>query len=44
MLGLMKFVLRYKDYADITMMSTFRKQNAHKKAGIVVVQQAIQYE
>jgi len=44
MLGLMKYVLRDNDDADITMMTAFRKQIAHKSAGIGVVQQVIQYE
>jgi hypothetical protein len=44
MLGLMEYVLRDKDDADITMMTAFRKQIAHKSAGIGVVQQVVQYE
>ena len=44
MLGLMEYVLREKDEADITMMSGFRKQIAHKSTGIGVFQQIIQYE
>ena len=39
----MKYVLRDKDDADITMTS-FHKQVAYKSAGIDVVQQVIQYE
>ena len=38
MLELMKYVLRDKDEADITMMTAFRKQIAHKSAEIGVVQ------
>ena len=44
MLGLLKYVLRYKDDADITMVAAFGKQIAHKSAGIGFVQQVIQYE
>jgi len=44
MLGLMEYILRDKDDADITMMTAFRKQIAHKSTLIGVVQQIIQYE
>jgi len=44
MLGLVKFVLCYEYDADITMLTTFRKEIAHKYTGICVVQQVIQYE
>ena len=44
MLGLMEYVLRDKDDADVTMMIAFRKQITHKSAGICVVQQVVQYE
>ena len=44
MVVLMDYVLRDKDEADITMMTAFRKQIAHKSTGIGVVQQVIQYE
>jgi len=40
----MKYVLRDKDDADITMITASRKQIAHKSAGIGVVQQIIRYE
>ena len=40
----MEYILRDKDDADITMMAAFRKQIAHKSAGIGVVQQVVQYE
>ena len=43
MLELMKYVLCYKDDADIT-MTAFPKQIAHMSAGIGVVPQVIQYE
>ena len=44
MLGLMEYVERDKDDTDIWMMTAFRKQIGHKSAGIVVVQQVVQYE
>jgi hypothetical protein len=44
MLGLMKYVLRYKDDTDITMMTAFRKQIAHKYTEIGVVKQVIKYD
>jgi len=44
MLGLMVYVLRDMDEADITMMTAFLKQIANKSTGIGVVQQVIQYE
>ena len=44
MLGLMKYVLRDKNDDDITMMTAFRIQIAHKSIGKFVVQQVIQYE
>ena len=43
MLELMKYVLRDKDEADIT-MTAFRKQIAHKSTRIGVVQKFILYE
>jgi len=39
MLGLMEYVMRYKDDTDITMMTAFRKKIEPKSAGIGVVQQ-----
>ena len=42
MLGLMEYVLRDKDDADI-MMTAFCKQIAHKSTWIGVVQQVHQY-
>ena len=44
MLGHMEYILRDKDYADIAMMTAFRKQIAHKYTGIGVVQQVNHYE
>ena len=40
----MEYVQRDKDKADITMMTAFRKQIAHKSTGIGVVQQVVKYE
>ena len=42
MLGLMEYVLRDKDDADVTMMIAFRKQMTHKSSGIGVVKQFVQ--
>jgi hypothetical protein len=44
MLGLVEYVLRDKDDANIKMTTAFRIQMAHKSAGIGVVQQVVQYE
>ena len=44
MLGLMEYVLRDKDDADITMMTASRKQITHRSAVIGVVQQFVLYE
>jgi hypothetical protein len=40
----MEYVLPDKSDADIAMMTAFRKQIAHKPAGICVVQQVVHYE
>ena len=44
MLRLIKYVLRFEDDADVTMMTAFRKQITRKSTRIRVVQQVIQYE
>ena len=44
MLGLMEYILRDKDEANIAVMTAFLKQIAHKPNGIDVVQQVVQYE
>jgi len=40
----MEYILRDKDDVHFTMMTEFRKQIAHKSAGIGVVQQVVPYK
>jgi hypothetical protein len=41
MLGLMKYVMRDKDDADIAITNAFRKQIAHTSKRLCVVQQVV---